>query len=317
MAEAQTETAPSDDSITTFLSSLPTSQVDDDTETSESTSIKDEVTEAVKADEPKETVLPATEETSKSESPVTDEIPDPTTSLQKQLDESNRKSEEAEERRKDSERTYQREHQELVRIQKQLADAEAEKDAAALASEDWVTTFRSQMDELDNPADAIEGALLEMGKRIAAQEKAIDEKLAVADNAVQLREEAVVRSAHEDFDDVVKGFFVPVVESNAGVMKEWQDKGSTVQAAYDIGTRLKDTSEIQKDPDAYRQQLEQQIRAEIASGVTAGDSSRTKTTSLAGVNSQTEGGVKASALESLPTDDLGSDAIAFINRKRK
>lgn len=71
-----------------------------------------------------------------------------------------------------------------------------------------------------------------------------------------------VRGKHDDFDDAVAQFQSAWESDAAGIRDEFAKDGGTPEAAYRIGSRLRDTAEMLKDPQAYREKLKAEILAE-------------------------------------------------------
>ena len=174
--------------------------------------------------------------------------------------------ERAEKRVKDNQNNWQEEHQARLALEKRLAELEAAKPSTP--SDD--KSDKSELDEdsfFDDPVAAI--------RKIREEQRKLQEEQAAAMQAEiqrlreeqwrkdMARQEAEMRAQHEDYDAVVTEFLTPQMKEDSTLQAEWQRRGGTASAAYELGRVLKERAEIRENPDAYRERLREELLKEI------------------------------------------------------
>lgn len=119
------------------------------------------------------------------------------------------------------------------------------------------------------------------------------------------------KEIHDDFDEVIDKVLVPAWEKNPAIRTEWLEKGGTAKLAYQMGQKIKQSSEILDDPEAYEKKLRDKIAEEQKSGGGNGQASddagtEWPKTTLSGVNSHNAAppGKKGNTMSANPLDSF-------------
>ena len=182
----------------------------------------EETEDQVEEDQVEETEESESEEVESGDSDVdgtneddeseTDETEDDVSSLKKQL-------KNLEKRLTDTQKTYQKEHQELIELKKKQ-NGEGD-------SEEGETTGEGEQDDI---------------------ERQIERK--VYENLFTQREKYLAKK-HDDYENVVYEHFKPALETSRDIQKEFIEAGRTADAAYEIGKRVMMANEIMSDPEGF------------------------------------------------------------------
>ena len=296
-------------SYQSFVDGLP---LNESGEIEETKAAEPEKSEEVSEPEPKaedtkpeETVTETTEE-AKTETPE----------VQSKLDI-------AEKRRKDSERTYQEEHQRLLEAEKQRLELEAKLQQfeetkrkadieQQVKADEGIKTLLEQAKEKweDDPLTAMEflaeGLATQNAAKTASVEEAVNKRFEELRQADMVRQETTARATHTDYDEVVNDGFITKLQSDAKTYAAWQERGGTAEAGYQLGKELKDFEDYTKDPEAFFKQ-----REEARTG-TETTTTSSEPTSLSGIGSKP---VKKGEAADLDEMDQGTAALAGIASK--
>jgi hypothetical protein len=173
-----------------------------------------------------------------------------------------------EKRMKDNQASYTREHQRVLELEKELA-ALRERAAARPDADPDADPDEGDGDWFADGEKDGEGKTEKDGKRADAKDPLqerldrIEQKLEEAQRQEALREwrrkEEAFRAGHEDYDELVEQFVVPEFERSPETRRRWEAEGATPEKAYELAKRLKLTAEIAADPEAYKEQLRQEL----------------------------------------------------------
>jgi hypothetical protein len=163
-----------------------------------------------------------------------------------------------EKRFKETQADWTRKNQELIDARKKLEELQAaagsgkagdKSDDDDDASTSYLTPKERKL--LEKQAEVIE----RLEKRLEDQHR---------QTAVKEWEqrEAAFKKGKEDYDDIVDSF-QRRWENDEALKREFVEAGATPEAAYKIGKRLRDLDEMSKDPEAYKERLKQELRAEL------------------------------------------------------
>ena len=154
--------------------------------------------------------------------------------------------EKIEKRRKDTEKAYQAEHQARLKLEKELDEAKKQKESSQEEDDDD-DDDENLLFDVDDPDD-------EEGNDSDKEEKPTDDSVkAELDEVKQKTEELEkkqaleiwerasdkVREKHTDFDEVVYDHFYKSFEASPKIQEEFRKKGSTPEAAYELGLKIK------------------------------------------------------------------------------
>ena len=65
------------------------------------------------------------------------------------------------------------------------------------------------------------------------------------------RQEKAAKTKHDDYDDVVTDYLIPLMQEDPSLKQKWQKLGGTAEAAYELGKKRKEFEEFSSDPDAF------------------------------------------------------------------
>jgi len=264
----------------------------------------DETTETEENSDDTEKSETESEETAEESTETKGEVTDPEKSETKESESEEGEGEgEAEEnweqRYKDTHKTYNEEHRQLLDAQKRINDLEANytaltkaQTATPVLDDDDSEEFLKKIEEVsqDDPVEAI--------KLVAQHHSGLSKEL-LEQNMVKIQEQLrqqkldieqeIMRERHSDFDEVVTDYLVPQMQENPAIVQQWTNAGGTARAAYELGVNLKKSQDILKDPEAYEKRLRQKIEDESKGKKGKDDGG---TTTLADVNSRTSSPTK-------------------------
>jgi len=194
-----------------------------------------------------------------------------------------------EKRRKDSQTAYNNEHQRRLQLEKELeslkqnATAKAEQEQSEQEA-DLLDKYREKFTE--DPEEAVAFVTQELRNlQKRSEDRLRQEMQRIQEEAYQReldRQEQLARKTHEDYDAIVTEYLAPKMEADPSLINRWRDSGGTAEAAYELGKKLKSYEDFEKNPDAYREQIKQELLAEIKSSnpqvgdTLAGDNSHKK-----------------------------------------
>ena len=218
-------------------------------------------------EEPEDEVVATDEEETTDDDEPGEETPD----LEAQLESANK-------RVKDNQASYQKEHQENLRLQEELERLRAND------AEPEPATGDGEFDEdafYDDPAAAIK-AMREERKRDIAQlrDEQSQRQLEVA--------EAEARKGHEDYDSVINDFLVPKMKEDPVVLQKWVDNGRSPEFAYQMGKEMMEFEAYQKDPEGFRDRLREELKQEASGNKPKIGKTLSSTTSARGKVSKQE-----------------------------
>jgi hypothetical protein len=197
-----------------------------------------------------------------------------------------KKMEEAEQRRKDTERNWQTQHQELLSIkaqneqmQQQLAavSAAAERERQAAAEAEFNREEREAEALLDTDPQEAARRLKELYKRKLSttppettstlpedpsivQTPPTAGETPAAESIIFEAEKAAIRSVHPDADEAFQAL-LRAAENDTALEAAWQEKGATARAAYEMGKALLAEKSDPNARDAKIAALQAQIEA--------------------------------------------------------
>ncbi len=118
----------------------------------------------------------------------------------------------------------------------------------------------------------------------------------VENRILQIEEDKFI-ATNPDYLEMMKDF-VPILQSDRGLSKTWQDGGSTPAKAYEMAKAYKEHQEFTKDPESFRNKLKEEIKAETAKGKETDEPPKT----LAGMSSK-GGAPKAKSKRLMESED--------------
>ena len=153
---------------------------------------------------------------------------------------------------------------------------------------DWLASFREAAE--DDPVGATEEAFKNQQKMfdsIKEENKKLQELIYSQKLALQ---EDQMRDLHEDYDEMIEKVLVPAWDKYPELKAQWSEKGGTAKVGYEMAKKIKQSSEILSDPEAYEKNLRDKIAEENKTGngssSNSGNGSREAPKTLSGVNSQ-------------------------------
>lgn len=157
-----------------------------------------------------------------------------------------------EKRRKDSQKSFQDEHQARLQLERELAELRQKAETAEPEVDD-------EFDEdafYEDPA-----AALKMLQK-QARESAAESQRQTAALRMELLEEKE-RSKHSDYDDLVSDFLVSEMHKDPLIQAQWRKAGGTPEKAYEMAKRLRALSAPADSTSETREEMEARIRKEI------------------------------------------------------
>jgi len=175
--------------------------------------------------------------------------------------------EKTEKRRKDTEKAYQAERQERLRLEKELAkkDESSQKPPEDKNDEDDENLL-FDVDDPDDDGKDPEKETKPTDDSVKAKLEEVEQKTEELEKKQALeaweRASDKVREDHKDFDEVVYQNFYKAFETSPKVQEKFREKGSTPEAAYELGLEIKkyndaisgDTKSNEKTDDTGSQQ---------------------------------------------------------------
>ncbi len=167
----------------------------------------------------------------------------------------------SEKRRKDTERSFQRERQARLQLEKEKADLEA--------------ALQDKLDAIDNeevrrkleeaPADTILELVTEQQRKLVELEQKSKQDIAAQIEADRvIREEMRLDDVYGDYYDTVEPIADRLTNEHDPLTKKFVEAGKTPEAAYKLAKDEARAAKILKDPDAYKQQLKEELLAELS-----------------------------------------------------
>jgi hypothetical protein len=137
-----------------------------------------------------------------------------------------------EKRRRDTQATYTKEHEENLRLKKRIEELETKSESLSDDDDD----DDEEVDFYDDPEAAMNKMRAEHKREI--ENLRIEMAQAEQQKAFEISE-AETKAKYDDYDSVVTDFLVSEMESSPYLVKEWQSRGGTPEDAYRLGQELK------------------------------------------------------------------------------
>jgi len=211
-------------------------------------------------------------------------------------------------RNSDTFRDWERKNHELLEAKKKLASYED-----------------GQADSGDGDDDDSESYLTKSERAALAKLAEIDalkEQLAQLSQSQReqrwLALETDVKKTHADYDTVIAEFET-AFQADEALQAQFRERGATPAVAYEMGVNLRKTQLMLKDPDAYREQMKQELLAEISQGRqrprdVKSEAEDTQAATLSGVTSKKS--VKATGRASWEPHDILDEVIGERQARR-
>lgn len=222
---------------------------------------------------------------------------------------------ELEKRRRDSQATYNKEHEELIGLKAKLELFESNTATATAAPAETAAKpddgeWDRQIEEAfeDDPAKAFKMLQKKMVEVTNDAKKIAQEEVERFQNQQIASQEVSFKKDHPDYDEVIKENFAPAFESNPAIRERWEKDGRSVEAAYKIGKEIKDYRAHLENPEALKEQMRKQILAEMEKEK---PNSKGGAATLSGVTSKKTG--ETSGKKEQTIDDVINEVALYGN----